>query len=116
MIAVGFRLLQLTVASAGLRAETQFFRRGICSEPDGSSFDSRKSIRGLPSGEQWRREPIMMIPESPCPSLYDDGSVGADSEFVRASPALESRGLPLDSGYGGAKFVGWRGNGKVPRC
>ena len=48
----------------------------------------------------------MMIPESPCPSLYDDGSVGADSEFVRASPALESRGLPLDSGYGGVSAYG----------
>ena len=61
----------------------------------------------------------MMIPESACPSLSDDGGVGVNSEFVRASPRLVSRGLPLDSGYGGAgaSFSGAReiGSGRAFR-
>ena len=48
----------------------------------------------------------MMIPESPCPSLFDDGSVGVGSEFIRASPGLESSRLPRYYGYGGVRASG----------
>ena len=59
---------------------------------------ARSSQEGLPHGGQGRQNPIVVIPESPHLSLFDDCGVGLDSEFVSATPALEPRVFIRNSG------------------